>query len=86
MVVLSSRTLYSVLRAQCGQRTHGANHEVLENLGASLSALIPVGSERGDLGGVGGALEGAVERGGRGIAGLQGGAAGPGGGQLMGGP
>lgn len=79
-------TLYSVLRAERRQRTHCADHEVLEHLRARLAALIPVRSKRGDLGRVGAALEGAVERGGRGVAGLHGGAASPGDGHLVGCP
>ena len=74
------------LRAKSGQRTHGADHEVLEDLGALLAVLVPVGGEGGDLGAVGAALEGAVERRRRGVTGLHGGAAGPGDGHLVGCP
>jgi hypothetical protein len=80
-------TLYSRLRAKRTQRTHGSDHEVLEDLGAGLASLIPVCGERGDLGRVRAALEGAVERRSRGVAGLQSGAAGrPSDGHLVSGP
>jgi len=80
-------TLDSRLRAKRTQRTHGSDHEVLEHLGACLASLIPVRSERGDLGRVWAALEGAVERGSRGVAGLQSGGAGrPSDGHLVSGP
>lgn len=80
-------TLYSRLRAKRTQRTHGSDHEVLEDLGAGLASLIPVCGERGNLGRVLGALEGAVERRSRGVAGLQSGAAGrPSDGHLVSGP
>ncbi len=69
-------TLDSRLRAKRTQRTHSSDHEVLEHLGSSLASLTPVCGERGDLGRVRAALEGAVERGSRGVAGLQSGAAG----------
>jgi hypothetical protein len=78
--------LHSRLRAKRRQRTHGADHEVLEHLGARLAALVPIGRKRGDLGRLRGALEGAVEGRGRGVAGLQRGAAGAGDRQLVGGP
>jgi hypothetical protein len=42
IVVWVRRTLHSRLRAKRRQRTHGANHKVLEHLGARLAALIPV--------------------------------------------
>lgn len=54
-------TLDSRLRAKGRQRSHAANHEVLEDLGTGLAALTPVRSKGRDLGGVGGTLEGAVE-------------------------
>lgn len=79
-------TLDGGLRAEGGQSAHGADHEVLEDLGALLAVLVPVGGEGGDLGAVGAALEGAVERRGRGVTGLHGGAAGPGDGHLVGCP
>ena len=80
-------TLHSRLGAQAGQRAHGADHEVLEDAGPRLVAgLIPVRGEGGDLGGFGVALEGGVERGGRLVAGLQGGARRPREGQLVRGP
>lgn len=76
-------TLDGGLRAESGQRTHGANHEVLEDLGALLAVLVPVRGERGDLGAIGAALEGGVERRGRGVTGLHCGAASPGDGHLV---
>lgn len=86
MLHVGGLTLDGRLRAESGQRTHGANHEVLEDLGALLAVLVPVSGEGRDLGAVGAALEGAVERRRRGVTGLHGGAAGPGDGHLVGCP
>lgn len=56
-------TLHSGLRAQTRQRTHGADHEVLHELRALLTAprFLLVVAERWDLGRAALALEGAVE-------------------------
>ena len=90
--VWCGHTLHGSFRAQTRQRTHGADHEVLDKLGAFLAALACplIGAKRRDLGGAALALEGAVEAG-RGMdlgdaAGLQVGAAGTGDGQRVLGP
>ena len=85
------RTLHGSLRAHAHKRTHGADHEVLNELGGVFAALglSLVGAERRDLSGAALALEGAVEAGRRlhlgtgDAAGLHGGAAGTGDGQRV---
>jgi hypothetical protein len=85
-VVWWGPTLHGGLRAQTRQRTHGADHEVRQQLGAVLiSSGLLVVAERGDLGAAL-ALEGALEGGRRGVAGLHGDAARPRNGQRVLGP
>jgi len=77
-------TLHSRLRAHRNQCAHSSGHEVLEELGPLLAALIPVRGKRGNFGGfLALALEGAVKGRSRGAAGLHGGAASPRNGQLV---
>jgi hypothetical protein len=74
----NKRTLNRILRPQRTQRPHRTNHKILEHLRPRLAAFTSVRGEGRHLGGVVVALEGAVERGGRGAAGLHGGCAGSG--------